>query len=169
MHCPRCAADALVEQQFCRACGFNLEKVAELLGEQPLAPTNTDLVRARQHQRRLEHWAGIGGLAMMSFVLLAVVYLVVSEMMIKGGHIGAGLVFLLVILGAAVMAGLKGYAQALKQRLSQQAMPLARLDLTPAATKQLDPHLEPADSVTEHTTTLLPTHPAQRPVNTKEL
>jgi hypothetical protein len=168
MHCPRCGADALSGQQFCRSCGFNLEQVAELLDQQPSVSTNANLVRARLHQRRLEHWAGVGGLALMSFVLLTVVYLVVSEMMIKGGHIGAGLAFLFVILGAAVMAGLKGYSKALKQRLATQSAP-AIMDLAPAPTKQLEPHLEPAQSVTEHTTELLPVRPAQPRINTKEI
>lgn len=168
MHCPRCGADALIGQQFCRSCGFNLEKVAELLDEQPAPPSSTDLARARLHQRRLEHWAGIVGLAMMSFVLLTLIYLIISEMMIKSGQIGTGVLLLAVIVGGALMAGLQGYSKSLKQRLSTQLTPTLT-ELPPAPTKQLDPHLEPATSITEHTTELLSGRPARRRINTKEV
>jgi DNA-binding transcriptional MerR regulator len=167
MHCPRCGADALIEQQFCRSCGFNLEKVAELLDEQPAPPSSKDLAGARQHQRRLEHWAGIVGLALMSLVLLTLIYLIVSEMMIKSGKVGAGLLMLVVIIGGAVMAGLQGYSKALKQRLSIQLAP-SITELATAQTKQLDPHLEQTPSVTEHTTDLLPVRTVQHRINTKE-
>ena len=167
MHCPRCGADALIGQQFCRSCGFNLEKVSELLPEQPSIPSSMELVRARLHQRRLEHWAGIVGLAMMSFVLVTLIYLIVSEMMIKSGKIGTGVLLLAMIIGGAVMAGLQGYSKSLKQRLTTQLAP-SLAELAPAP-KQLDPHLEPAPSITEHTTELLSVRPAQRRINTKEV
>jgi uncharacterized integral membrane protein len=168
MHCPRCGSDAVVGQQFCRSCGFNLEKVAELLGEQPPALLSSDLVRAQQQQRRLEHWASVGGLAMILLVVLMVIYLVVSEMMIKSGKIGVGLLLLLLFLGGAVMAGLQGYSKTLKQRLANQRAG-SGLDLPAGATKQLDAHREPVESVTERTTELLIAQPSSPRVNTKEL
>jgi hypothetical protein len=35
MHCPDCGARATANQKFCRSCGFSLEKVVQLLAEQP--------------------------------------------------------------------------------------------------------------------------------------
>jgi len=167
MHCPRCGADASVEQQFCRSCGFNLEKVAELLAEQPPVALDANLAQAHLRQRRLEHWAGVAGLVLLTSVLLTLIYFVVSEMMIKSGKIGAGLLLLLLFIGGAVIAGLQGYSKTLKQRLTNQQS--VKNLLHTGATRQLDPHHEPANSVTEHTTELLPAHPVQRRAGTKEV
>jgi len=168
MHCPRCGADALVGQQFCRFCGFNLEKVAELLSEQPPAALDASLAHVQLRQRRLEHWAGVAGLAVLSLILLTMIYLIVSEIMIKGGKIGAGLLLLMFFIGASVVAGLQGYSQSLKKRLTQRNSASIE-DLLNSATRQLDPHREPTSSVTEHTTELLSAQPASRGANTKEV
>lgn len=167
MHCPRCGTDALVGQQFCRSCGFNLERVAELLTEQLVATSDTRIDHARLRQRRIEHWASIAGLAMMSLVLLTLIYLIISEMMIKGGEVGVGLLLLLIFVGAAVLAGLQGYAKTLKQQLAtrQPVTPEQLVHREPE--KQLSPHREPAESVTEHTTELLIAPPGR--TNTKEI
>lgn len=169
MHCPRCGADALVEQQFCRSCGFNLEKVAELLAEQPAAAMEAAVAQAHLRQRRLEHWAGIAGLTMMSLVLITLIYLVVGEIMIKSGNIGVGLLLLLFFIGGGIVVGLQGYSKALKQRLRLRNSASIKDLLQAGAPKQLDPHRELAQSVTEHTTELLVAQPAKRSANTKEV
>ena len=167
MHCPRCGADALAGQQFCRSCGFNLEKVAELLAEQPPAALDANLAHVHLRQRRLEHWAGVAGLALMSLVLVSLIYLVISEMMIKSGKIGLGLFFLILFIGGAFVAGLQGYSKSLKERLTNQQS--VKNLLHTGAAKQLDPHREPANSVTDHTTELLSANPVQHRANTKEV
>lgn len=106
---------------------------------------------------------------MMTLVFTALIYLVVSELMIKSGKIGAGLLLLLFFIGGAIVAGLQGYSRSLKQRLTQRNAATIKQLLEAGATKQLDPHLQPAQSVTEHTTELLPAQPAARPANTKEV
>ena len=169
MHCPRCGADALVGQQFCRSCGFNLEKVGELLAEQPTAALDSELARAHLRQRRLEHWAGVAGLTMLAVIILTLIYLIVAEIMIKGDHFGAGLLLLLFFIGCAVVAGLQGYAKALKQRLTQKNSATIKELLAASATSELDPHHQSAASVTELTTDLLPAQPAKRGANTKEV
>lgn len=169
MHCPRCGADAFIGQQFCRSCGFNLEKVSELLAEQPPAVLDANLAQAHLRQRRFEHWAGIAGLLAMSSIFIAMICMIITQMMIKNGHVGGGLFLLIFIIGAAVMAGLQGYSKSLKQRLAQQnSASINDLINAAQAAKQLDPHREPAQSVTEHTTELLPAQPARR-VDTREV
>ena len=167
MHCPRCGADALVGQQFCRSCGLNLEKVAELLAEQPPAALDANLAHVHLRQRRLEHWAGIAGLTVTSLVLISLIYLVISEMMIKSGKIAPGLFLLILIIGGAFMLGLQGYAKSLKQRLTNQHS--VNNLLHTGATKQLNLHRESTNSVTEHTTELLSAQPSQHTANTKEV
>src|SRR5882724_4644193 len=107
MHCPRCGADALIGQQFCRDCGFNLEKVSELLAEQPPAPPTSERIS------RLEHWANIARLSLLSLVFFTLIYVLIAEVMIKGGHFGAGLFLLAFFVAAAVVVGLQFYSQAL--------------------------------------------------------
>jgi DNA-binding transcriptional MerR regulator len=160
----------LVGQQFCRSCGFNLEKVAELLSEQPQPTIDANLAHAHLRQRRMEHWAGIAGLAMTSLLLLTVIYLVITEMIIRHGKVGVGLLLLIMFLGGAVMTGLQGYSKALKHRLSNRNSASIK-DLLHAAeaSKQLEPHRESVNSVTEHTTELLPAQPPPRRANTKEI
>lgn len=90
MHCPRCGATATVGQTFCRACGFGLEKVAELLGEElglQSTRTDNDLAHLRERQRKLERWAGIVGLSTFALLLLLMIVVVFSQMILKGGAI----------------------------------------------------------------------------------
>lgn len=163
MHCPRCGADAVIGQQFCRSCGLNLEKVSELLAEQPPAP----VIAARIS--RLERWANIARLSLLSLVFLTLIYVLISELMIKGGHFAAGLLLLIFFISTAVVVGLQFYSQTLKQRLTNPnstAIPNV-FQLMP--TRQLDTHRDPTLSVTEHTTELLPAPPLTRRGETKEV
>ena len=169
MHCPRCGADALVGQQFCRSCGFNLEKVAELLAEQPPAALDANLAQVHLRQRRLEHWAGVAGLVLLSLVITLLIYLVISELMIKSGKIGAGLLLLLLFIGGSIVGGLQGYSKSLKQRLAQQNSASIKELLDAGTIKQLDSHRQPSRSVTEQTTELLSAQPAPRSAHTKEV
>ena len=73
MHCPRCGTNAAVDQQFCRSCGLNLEKVAEFLGEELLAPnpeTTNNLARLRERQQKLERSGGIVAPATVAMVVM---------------------------------------------------------------------------------------------------
>lgn len=106
---------------------------------------------------------------MTSLVFVTMIYLIITEMMIKGGHIGAGLLLLIFFIGVAVVLGLQGYSQSLKQRLTNQHSASNKDLLNTGATMHLDPHREPTNSVTEHTTELLPAQSAPRRVNTKEV
>jgi hypothetical protein len=169
MHCPRCGAEAVIGQQFCRGCGFNLEKVAELVAEQPSALSIPTLAHLHLRQRRFEHWAGIAGLAFMSLVFLSLIYLVIIELMIKSGKIGVGLLLLIFFLGGGVIAALQGYAKSLKQQLTLKNSATVE-DLLKAGTiNQLEPQREPISSVTDHTTELLTAQPRKRGADTKEV
>ena len=160
MHCPRCGAIATVGQTFCRACGFSLERVAELLGEQlavqPL-PGN-DVARLRERQQRLERWAGIAGLSTFALLLLTLIVVVFNQMIMKGGAIAwAGLLMILFTLGAAVMGGFQTYSKSLKEKLAQRPLPPLAEPSPIDATSKLGAYRAPGPSITDRTTELLST------------
>lgn len=65
MHCPRCGTNATPGQQFCRACGLSLEKVAELLGDELAIESRSpasEAARLHERHQKFEHLAGIAGL-----------------------------------------------------------------------------------------------------------
>ena len=166
MHCPRCGAEALTGQQFCRSCGFNLEKVAELVAEQPASTGDANLARLHDKHRKLERWSGIAGLATFEVILLTLIYVVVHQMIMKPGMIIPALLLIVLALGANVMAVLQVYAKSLKQELASRPQVAPSGLLESEARRQLAPGAQPAQSVTDHTTELLP---VQHWVDTSEI
>lgn len=158
--------DALTGQQFCRSCGFNLEQVAQLLAEQPASSGDANLVRLRDKQKKLERWGGIAGLATFEVILLTLLYVVVQQMLTKPGMVIPALLLIVLALGVNVMVVLQLYAKSLKQELASRP-PVGPAEVLESETRrQLAPAAQPAQSVTEHTTELLP---VQRKIETKEI
>ena len=158
MHCPRCGAIATVGQTFCRACGFSLEKVAELLGEQlAVQPTpGNDVARLRERQQKLERWAGIAGLSTFALLLLTLMLVVFNQMNMKGGAIAwAGLLIILFTMGAAIMGGFQTYSKSLKEKLAQRPLPAPTEQPRADTVERLAPYREPLPSITDRTTELL--------------
>jgi len=162
MHCPRCGTIATANQQFCRACGLSLEKVAEILGEDVAVQsanltTERDLLRLRQ--QRFEHWAGVAGLGTLGVILLLFIILVFSQMILKGGWLiipGALLIFLAA--GAGTMAFFQGYAKNLKAKLEEKPLPPSTEPLLSRTATTLP---LPPNSVSEGTTELLEPAPSK--------
>ena len=104
MHCPRCGNSATVGQQFCRSCGFNLEKIAELLGEQLASDQSSGnkIARLRERQRKLERWGGIAGLSTFGVILIMLIVVVFHQRILKGETIVVpGVLLILLAIGAA--------------------------------------------------------------------
>jgi|SRR5215813_3256425 len=148
MHCPRCGSDALIGQPFCRSCGLNLEKVSELLAEQPPSNANTNLSRMHDRQVKLERWGLASGVGVFGVILLLLVYIIASKMIANGMFV-PGVFVILVAAGVAVTVGLQLYAKSLKEELTR-ARPVIEIKTKPEPQPQLN-----AQSVTEHTTELL--------------
>ena len=156
MHCPRCGTNATVGQQFCRSCGLNLEKVAELLGDEPAEPSSLVDERARLRGRALkfEHWGGIAGLVTFGLILLTMIVVVISQMIMKGRVIPGVLIILLAI-GAAMMGLFQTYSKSLKEKLEEKALPRAAKSPEPQGAPELEAYREPVPTVTDRTTELL--------------
>ncbi len=74
MYCPNCAKVNSNVQKFCRACGLNLEKTAEILSEQL---TSSEMIRRTKFLKFYETLGklGLGGLiggGLTGFMLLLV-------------------------------------------------------------------------------------------------
>lgn len=155
MHCPRCGTIATPSQQFCRGCGLNLEKVAEILGDAvPVqsSPPNEARLR-RDRQKKFENLAGIAGLSTFGMVLLTLIVIVVFKMILVGGLLLIpGSLLILLALGAGAMGGFQVYSKSLKAKLEETALPPSNTPMTIGAA---DTYPFPPQSVGEGTTELL--------------
>lgn len=153
MHCPRCGTTATTTQQFCRACGLNLERVAEIVGESITTPESftDEIARLKDLQRKHESWGGLAGLVAFGLVLLLLVVIVFTQMIMKGGVlILLGSFFILLALVAGAMAYFQVSAKSLKEKLAQQPLP----STTPSLQNKTA-QLSAPNSITEQTTELL--------------
>lgn len=65
MFCPNCGEKAPVDQKFCRACGFSLEKVAPLLSDGRSEQNTNELIERHGNRlKRISLYVLGGGLAM---------------------------------------------------------------------------------------------------------
>jgi hypothetical protein len=156
MYCPNCGSKTSTDQNFCRACGLGLEKIALSLNEQ--LPTRVDLSLQEQKQR-FEKWGvaalGVFGLGVLSLIIYGIIY----KLMVNGGSILTGLAALgLIIMIACGLASAILFAkaneagEAATKRRSQQ-----NFATESESTKELltEGHFEPVPSVTDRTTELL--------------
>jgi hypothetical protein len=159
MHCPRCGTNATNGQQFCRSCGLNLEKVAELLGsELAIEPSSSidERARLRERQRKFEQWGGIAGLVTFGLILLLMIFVVFSQMILKQrALVIPGLLLILLAIGAAVMGLFQTYSKSLMQKLANPPRPRAAELPGSDETRKLDAYREPVPTITDRTTELL--------------
>jgi hypothetical protein len=173
MHCPNCAAKAAAGHQFCRACGFNLEKVWPVVAEQ-LQGAKADETSAEsvahllRKQRQVERWLGIAFLCFVVPLFLAIVTGIVYKIMIVKGDYLLGSIILGIFLAAAASLALVGYNESVKESLAKRKVsPPDDRPTAQADTKMLaESRFEAAPSVTERTTDLLA---VKRKSNTREI
>jgi hypothetical protein len=156
MHCPRCGTIAGAGQQFCRSCGVNLEKVAELIGESSALETRgAEDLRLKDLQRKHESWGGVAGLIALGLSLVLFIAIVFTQIIMRGGLlILPGSLLILLALAAGVMGYFQSSAKALKQKLAQTQLP--QTTETPAHAQPINlSGIRTPASVTEQTTRLL--------------
>jgi len=135
-----------------------VEKIADLLGEQlAVEPAPGDeTVRLRERQQKFERWAGIAGMTIFGVIILATILIVFQQMILKGGGVAlAGLLIILLMIGAGLMGGLQTYSKLLKEKLAKPRLPAPRDSRPAETTGQLGPYREPVASITDRTTALL--------------
>ena len=156
MFCPNCGTKTATDQNFCRACGLGLEKIALSLTEQLPARVDQSLQARKDRLEKMGVAAlSVFGLGILSFLLYAVGY----KLMMTQGNLLAGLAIIgFVIMIACGLTSVILFARA--NELGEEATkrhPQQDLPKGTEATKELltEGHFEPVPTVTERTTELL--------------
>jgi hypothetical protein len=151
---------ALMGQKFCRACGFGLEKVEQLIADQRAAATD-QIAGATgglsdDWLRRLEKWAARALFALGGILGSLMLWAIIVKVMIEKGNILGGSIVLMIIAGAALASLLAYLDSERKKSASTRSNQQQRLPQAEETAKMLsEPSIETAASVTEHTTARL--------------
>jgi hypothetical protein len=141
-----------MKQNFCRACGLGLEKIALSLSEQLPARVDQSLQARKERLEKMGVAAlSVFGLGIFSFLLYSVGY----KLMTTQGNVLAGLAIIgFVIMIACGLTSVILFARA--KELGEATKQLPQQDLS-QGTKELlsEGHFEPVPTVTELTTELL--------------
>jgi hypothetical protein len=164
MFCPHCGKLNSADQKFCRSCGLSLEKVAQSLAEQrPATELNKHL---KDRQRQVEFWLSILLGGTFGIFVIAVLWAIISQIIIVKGDVLKGLIFLTLFLSTVSALILVVYRESLRENLAKRQLSQTPLTLTEQTAKLLpESDLQPVPSVTERTTELLNVEKT----NTKEI
>ncbi|MFN7949290.1 MAG: zinc ribbon domain-containing protein [Blastocatellia bacterium] len=156
MHCPNCGKPAKDQQKFCRACGFGLEPVAQLLSEQ----RTTGEAELTEAERRTEKLVGWGINALLGILIIGAAKAIIYWVMIVKGQFWPGIFLLGLLAWLALYMFLIGKwteLQKSSRRRSAPALPPAEDTAKLPATAP-----EPVPGITERTTDLLEVRPVRR-------
>jgi hypothetical protein len=160
MHCPNCGTKASIGQKFCRACGFGLEKVEQLIADQRTGATEQTIVTTGRFSddwlRKMEKWAARALLALGSIAVSLILWAIIVKLMIKEGAIFPGSMLLMFVIGVVLLLFLAYLKDERKNSASTQSNQQHRLPQAQETAKMLsEPNAEIGASVTEQTTTRL--------------
>ncbi|HKQ75348.1 MAG TPA: hypothetical protein VJ810_16735 [Blastocatellia bacterium] len=147
MHCPNCGIVALRGQKFCRACGFGLEKVEQLIAERA---TGENIESASDSSKE----RSTGSLHWFSFFII--IFLTFSVYLVAGGTVGVfGVICFIALL--LILLALGTHMEFGRVRLNQQESSQPASAINAPTTKKLTPGpgLEMNASATEKTTASL--------------
>jgi zinc-ribbon domain len=157
MHCPNCGTKASIGQKFCRACGFGLEKVEQLISDQRTGATEQPIVTTGRLSddwlRKFEKWAKRALLALGSIAISMILWGIIVKLMIKEGAIFQGSMLLMLVIGVVLLLFLVYLKEERKNSASTQSNQQHRLPQAQETAKMLsEPNAEMVASATEQTT-----------------
>lgn len=157
MYCPNCAKENSTEQKFCRACGLNLEKMAENLQEQL---SNSDVVSPSKISKFFETLGkmGFGGLMGAGLVGIILVIVKLFNKFILSGEpekILMGIIFIILIVSGVLGLAYIIYQSYLEQKSKSNPVMQPQIESRNTAKLLEEQSFEPISSVTERTTNLL--------------
>ena len=98
MHCPGCGSKISGAQQFCRACGFDLEPVSRFLSAQFLESPR----ELQGKGQMIEKWGSNLLLGSLGLLYVALCWIIIDQVIIGGGQALAGLALLMILTGITV-------------------------------------------------------------------
>lgn len=161
MHCPNCGAEAPLTQKYCRSCGFNLEKVPELVAEQlSTLEVLHETDKLERRKRKIDQSLLVAGIGFVSVIVISMVTGIIYLVAAGNMPLLPGIILLIMILTGIIAGSLATYSERLKKTLSNpvRPTPLPLVD-SPAS---LDAQQGQFVSVTERTTNLLETNLEKR-------
>jgi len=155
MYCPNCGNKNAEGQNFCRSCGLGLEKIAQSLTEQ--LPT----VAVKSLQERKERLERLGvaslsvfGLGIFGFLLYSIFF----KLLLTQGPLVASLA----VLGAIIFIGSGLVSVILFAKAKELKEAASKRQLDSPTRELLESHQQPAFSIADHTTNLLPVEERER-------
>jgi len=158
MFCPNCGANNTTEQKFCRSCGLNLESSAASLLEQIPSAEAAKLLKREKNLEKFGNVAFGGFGLVIAIAVAALVYWIFAKMVLSGENIFGGILLMAFMIFAALTLAYVVFKEDLKER-KQKTNPTLKNEMaeTLETGKLLEEKpFEPARSVTENTTDLLP-------------
>jgi hypothetical protein len=160
MHCPNCGTNASTGQKFCRACGFGLEKVEQLIADQRASATQETTVATGSFSddwlRKFEKWAARALFALGGIAVSLILWAIIVKLMIREGAIFPGSMLLMLLIGVVLAMFLVFMKEKRNNSASTQSNQQHRLPQAQETAKMLsEPKAEMAASVTEQTTSRL--------------
>jgi len=154
MYCPNCGTKTSIDQNFCRACGLGLDKIAVSLTEQLPTKPNLSLQQQKERFEKLGVAAlSVFGLGVLSLIIYGVVYkIIISEGDLLTALAAVGFIIMI----ACGLASVILFAKA--NEAGQEATKRKPQEVSSGdSTKELltEGHFEPVPTVTDRTTELL--------------
>ena len=153
MYCPNCGNKNAEDQNYCRTCGLGLEKIAQSVSEQLPSVAVKSLQERKERLERLGMASlSVFGLGIFGFLL----YNIFVKLLVSQGMFVAVLAVIAAIIfigSGLVSVVLFAKAKELKEAAGNRQIGSATGEGTG---KLLEPQQQPAFSITERTTNLLP-------------
>ena len=168
MYCPNCGNKNSGDQNFCRACGLGLEKIAQSVTEQLPTVTVKSLQERKERLERLGVASlSVFGLGVLGFFLYNVFY---KLMLTQGVLIASLAVIAVTIFIGSALASVILFAKANELKEAAAKRPIASLTeskTTEVTGKLLDSDQQPMFSVADRTTELLPDTDGSKTTSTR--
>jgi hypothetical protein len=158
MFCPNCGKENSIEQKFCRACGISLDKIVESLTEQKQSLMQDDSSLRKRILLETFGTVAFGGLMIVIGVgVSAIIYVIVTEMILTGASVLSGILLTAFIVFALLTLIYVFFNESLKDKKEKGNQTLKNELSNPKHTANLleEKPFEPAASVTENSTELL--------------
>ena len=155
MYCPNCGNKNAEGQNFCRSCGLGLEKIAQSLTEQLPAVAVKSLQERKERLERLGVASlSVFGVGVFGFLL----YNIFFKLLLTQGALVASLA----VLGAIIFIGSGLTSVILFAKAKELKEAPGKRQLGAKTSELLEPHQQPAFSIADRTTNLLPIEPEKK-------